>query len=84
MDLVCMKNIGIKGKEKLVQAGIVNGEQLREMGTEEAFAKVKLLVDPDVCVHFLYDIEGAILGLPKAKIDKKRKDSLKKFFQQLQ
>jgi DNA transformation protein len=70
-----MKNIGVINEEKLAQVGIVEPDQLRKLGTEAAFLKIRHLVDDGACLHLLYGLEGAIQDIPKRE--------LRDFFKQL-
>ncbi|MDU5509227.1 TfoX/Sxy family DNA transformation protein [Enterococcus gilvus] len=78
-----MKNIGVVNEEKLAQVGIVEPEQLRDLGTEGAFLKIRHLVDEGACLHLLYGLEGAIQDIPKRELSERRKAELRDFFKQL-
>ena len=58
-ELTSLRNIGKELDKKLKAVGITTAEELREIGSEEAFVRVKLR-DPQVCLVHLYAIEGAI------------------------
>lgn len=78
-----MKNIGVINEEKLAQVGIVEPDQLRKLGTEAAFLKIRHLVDDGACLHLLYGLEGAIQDIPKRQLSERRKAELRDFFKQL-
>ena len=78
-----MKNIGVVNEEKLAQVGIVEPDQLRKLGTEAAFLKIRHLVDDGACLHLLYGFEGAIQDIPKRDLSERRKAELRDFFKQL-
>ena len=58
-DLTTLRNIGSSMEKRLNAVGISTAEQLRSMGSKEAFVKLKAH-DPSVCVVFLYTLEGAV------------------------
>lgn len=78
-----MKNIGVINEEKLAQVGIVEPDQLRKLGTEADFLKIRHLVDDGACLHLLYGLEGAIQDIPKRELSERRKAELRDFFKQL-
>ena len=78
-----MKNIGVINEEKLAQVGIVEPDQLRKLGTEAAFLKIRHLVDDGACLHLLYGLEGAIQDIPKRELSERRKAELRDFLKQL-
>ena len=78
-----MKNIGVINEEKLAQVGIVEPDQLRKLGTEAAFLKIRHLVDDGACLHLLYGLEGAIQDIHKRELSERRKAELRDFFKQL-
>ncbi|MGG6313785.1 TfoX/Sxy family protein [Paenibacillus macerans] len=75
-----LPNIGTVVERKLRQAGVETPVQLAEMGSREAFARLKLL-DPGACLHVLYALEGAIRGIRKNHLSDETKRELKDFFQ---
>lgn len=70
-------------KKKLNEAGIMSAEELRQVGTEQAFLSVRHLVDDGACIHFLYGIEAAIQDIPKRELTERRKAELRQFFRNL-
>ena len=83
MKISEMKNIGVVNEEKLEQVGITTPDQLRELGTEAAFIKIRHLVDDGACLHLLYGLEGAIQDIPKRELSERRKAELRDFFKKL-
>ncbi|MGO2891308.1 TfoX/Sxy family protein [Enterococcus devriesei] len=83
MKISEMKNIGVVNEEKLAQVGINTPDELRELGTEQAFLKIRHLVDDGACLHLLYGLEGAILDIPKRELSERRKSELRDFFRHL-
>ncbi|GHU37867.1 hypothetical protein FACS1894193_04530 [Bacilli bacterium] len=53
------------------------------LGTEQAFLKVRDLVDDGACMNFLLALEGAIQGIPKKEITSERKPTLQAFYRQV-
>jgi len=78
-ELRQLPNIGKTLAEKLRLVGIENANQLKNIGTENAFINLKT-VGIDVCLNMLFAIEGAIQGIRWHDLDKSRKEELKVFF----
>ena len=83
--LTSMMNIGKEMARKLMSVGIDCPEQLIELGSKQAFLKLKEAY-PRVCLVHLYTLEGAItntefncLSEAKKKELKEFSDSLKKY-----
>lgn len=74
-----LPNIGTTLAEKLKLAGIENAGQLKLLGAEKAFIKIKS-IDKTACLSTLCAIEGAIQGKRWHDLDKWRKEELKGFF----
>jgi DNA transformation protein and related proteins len=74
-----LPNIGKVLAEMLIQVGISTPEQLREVGAENAFARL-LALDSSSCTCKLYALEGAIQGIRWHQLSKERKDELLEFF----
>lgn len=79
-DLQKMHGIGTVNAQKLVAAGIETPEQLRALGSREAFMRVRRSVDPGACLHFLYGLEAAVLDVPKKELPTPIKADLRAFF----
>lgn len=82
MKLNELPNIGQVLEAQLIAVGIDDPDKLREIGTEEAFIRLKAY-DSDSCFHKLTAIEGAVQGIPKKEISAERKKTLKEFFNSL-
>ena len=78
-ELAKLPNIGKVLEEQLKQAGITTYEELKEIGSRQAWLKIKAM-DDTACLHRLYSLEGAILGIKKAELTTETKQDLKDFF----
>ena len=76
--LTSLRNIGKEMERKLKSVGITTAEGLKEIGSKEAFIKLKLLY-PNACVVYLYTLEGAISDVDYNKLPKEVKQDLKDF-----
>ncbi len=82
MELQKLPNIGPELARLLGEAEVHDSEQLRELGTELVFLRLKAK-DPAACFHKLTAIEGAVQGIKKSRITPERKAQLRQFFDQL-
>ncbi len=53
-------NIGPVLAENLKRIGVAAPEQLRELGAEDAFARIRAQVVPTACLHQLEALAGAV------------------------
>ena len=83
MTLTDLPNIGPKLADNLRRVGVSTPEQLREIGTREAFLRIRTQVDPTACFHQLTALAGAELGVPKKEIPAEEKKALRAFFDSL-
>ena len=74
-----LPNIGKVMEKRLVKAGINDVEALRQVGSKEAFIKLRLL-EGDTCFNSLCALEGAIRGIRWHYLDCETKAELKRFF----
>lgn len=74
-----MPNIAAKLELQLNDVGITAIEQLKEIGSREAWLRI-LAVDPSACIMRLYALEGAIQGIRWHYLDEETKESLKEFY----
>ncbi|HPP67188.1 MAG TPA: TfoX/Sxy family protein [bacterium] len=74
-----LPNIGKVMEKRLVKAGINDVEALRQVGSKEAFIKLRLL-EGDTCFNSLCALEGAIQGIRWHYLDCETKAELKRFF----
>ena len=80
--LIEAQNIGKVLELKLNKVGINSLEELKNLGTEAAFAKVKS-IDKKAGKCTLFSIDGAISGVEWRKIEQNRKTELKDFYNDL-
>lgn len=77
-DLTSMKNIGKELSTKLNSVGINSAEDLIELGSKQAFWRLKIK-HPNVCLVHLYTLEGAIQGINFNSLSVDKKKELKEF-----
>lgn len=82
-ELSDLPNVGKVLEENLHAIGIKTPEQLQQIGAEEAFLRIRLQRDPGACLHMLYGIQGAILGIPDKFLPAQAKQELKKYYRSL-
>jgi DNA transformation protein len=80
-ELSKLPNIGPVVEAQLEEVGITTYEQLKETGSFQVWLKIKA-IDDSACLHKLYALEGAILGIPKSQLPADRKEELKEFYRQ--
>ena len=73
-----LPNIGPHPEQQPTVGGVATPDDLLAIGAEQAWLKVQT-IDPGVCLHMLYALEGAVQGIPKAHLDPARKQELKEF-----
>lgn len=79
MELTKLPNIGPELARLLSQVEIRNSEELRELGAEMAFLRLKAQ-DRDACFHKLTALEGAVQGVRKTQLTSERRAELRAFF----
>ncbi len=52
---------------------------LKELGSRQAWLRIKA-IDDSACIHRLYSLEGAILGIKNGELDAETKADLKDFY----
>lgn len=77
-ELTAMMNIGKEMSRKLTSVGIDTPEKLIELGSMQAFRKLKETY-PNVCLVHLYTLEGAIYNIEYNRLPEDRKKELKAF-----
>jgi len=77
-DLEKLPNIGKELAKILQQVGINSAEKLKQIGSENAFIRIKT-IDSSACISKLCALEGAIQGIRWHKLTKERKHELKEF-----
>ena len=75
-----LPNIGTVLEDLLARAGVATPESLREMGSREAWLRIRA-VDPSACLHTLQALEGAVRGIRKKELPDAVKTELRKFFE---
>lgn len=73
-------NIGKTVATKLKEVGISTPEELRVLGSKQAFLRLQA-VDSGACLHELMALEGAIRGIRKYDLPEEVKADLKRFHQ---
>ncbi len=79
MKLSKMPNIGSVLEKRLIESGIEDVEQLKNVGSKAAFMKIKL-IENDACFNTLCALEGAIQGIRWHYLNDDKKEELRKFF----
>lgn len=77
-ELTAMENIGKEMARKLTAVGIDSPEKLIEIGSKQAFFRLKETF-PNVCLVHLYALEGAITGQEYNQLPEETKKDLKSF-----
>lgn len=80
-ELTTLKNIGAEMSKKLQSVGINSAEELKSVGSKEAFVRLKLRY-PELCLVFLYVLQGAIENIDYNKLSEDKKAELKEFNKQ--
>ena len=78
-ELSKLPNIGAKLEAQLADVGISTVEELRNVGSREAWMRI-LARDPSSCIMRLSALEGAIQGVRWHYLDEETKNSLKTFY----
>ena len=80
-ELTTLPNIAAKLEAQLADAGITTIEELRRVGSREAWLRI-LACDPSACIMRLSALEGAIQGVRWHYLDEETKQSLKEFYRE--
>jgi len=78
-ELLKLPNIGKEVERQLNIIGIFTYDELKDIGTEQAWLKIQE-VDASACIHRLLAMEGAIQGVKKTALPQERKVELKDFY----
>ncbi len=78
-ELSKLPNIGKEVERQLNSVGIFTYDELKEIGTEQAWLKIQE-IDASACIHRLLALEGAIQGVKKTALPQERKAELKDFY----
>lgn len=73
-----MKNIGKEIEKKLKSVEIFTPEELKKLGSKEAYFRLKMKY-PNVCLVHLYTLEGAILDVDYNQLPEDVKKELKEY-----
>lgn len=74
-----MPNIGSVLEKKLNDVDINTPEELINIGSKEAFTRIKV-IDNTACCSMLCALEGAVQGVRWHNLNDSTKEELKKFF----
>jgi len=77
-ELTSLRNIGKELEKKLKFAGIETAEELKQIGSEEAFIRVKSYY-PNVCLVYLMALEGAVTDMEYNQLPGDVQKNLKEF-----
>jgi len=77
-ELTSLRNIGKEIERKLKSVDITTAEELKKVGSKEAFVRLKLHY-PNVCLVHLYILEGAISDIEYNQLQGDVKQVLKDF-----
>lgn len=78
-ELSKLPNIGKEIERQLNIIGIFTYDELKDIGTEQAWLKIQE-IDTSACIHRLLALEGAIQGVKKTALPQERKENLKDFY----
>lgn len=78
-ELEKLPNIGKDTARQLRLVGIESVEQLKQIGSKEAWLKLKAM-DPSACIQRLQGLEGALQGINKRQLSMEVKQDLKDFY----
>ena len=81
-ELSSLPNVGKVLEKNLNAVGIHTPQQLRDVGSKEAFLRIRL-IDSGACLHMLYGLEGAIEGIKDNFLSEDTKSELRSFFRSL-
>jgi len=81
-DLSKQINIGKDTETKLIEVGINSFEELKSMGSKQAFIRL-LTIDPGACLSLLCGLEGAIEGVKWNKLSAEKKLELQQFIKMI-
>ncbi len=82
-ELSSLPNVGRVLESNLNAIGIHTAEQLIQMGSKEAFIRIRLSVDEGACLHMLYGIQGAIENVRYTQLSESTKCDLKEFYNEV-
>lgn len=77
-ELTAMQNIGKVIEKKLKSIDIGSAEELTQIGSKEAFFRLKMRYS-NLCLVHLYTLQGAIDNIPYNQLSNEVKRDLKNF-----
>ena len=77
-ELISLKNIGKEMERKLKSVEINSAEELKQLGSKEAFFRLKTRY-PQVCLVHLYTLQGAIDNTEYNQLPSETKKDLKEY-----
>ena len=77
-ELTSLKNIGKEMERKLKSVEINSAEELKQLGSKEAFFRLKTRY-PQVCLVHLYTLHGAIDNTEYNQLSEETKKELKEY-----
>ena len=80
-ELSKLPNIGKVVEAQLNEVGITTTEQLKSLGSKEAWLKIKQ-IDDSACINRLCGLEGALQGIRWHDLDNQTKQDLKHFYEE--
>lgn len=78
-ELSTLPNIGKTVEQQLNEVGIETIKQLIEIGSREAWLRIKN-IDDSACINRLYALEGAVQGIRWHNLPQEVKVELKDFY----
>lgn len=81
-ELSRLPNLGKVLEKNLNDIGVFDCEQLKHMGSKEAFMRIKL-IDNGACLHMLYGLQGAVEGIKDKYLSEEIKQELREFYKNL-
>lgn len=81
-ELTSMRNIGKAIEKKLKSVGINSAEELKQVGSKEAFFRLKIRYQ-SVCAVYLYTLQGAIDDIEYNRLSEETEQELKHFSDKL-
>lgn len=79
-NLSSLPNVGKVLEKNLNRIGVYTEKQLVQMGSRDAFIRIRLLADSGACLHMLYGIQGAIENIRYTQLAEETKRELKEFY----
>ena len=77
-ELTSLRSIGKEIAKKLQSVDISTAEELKKAGSKEAFHRLKLRY-PNVCLTYLYALEGAVSDIEYNQLPEDVKQNLKEY-----